>query len=158
MVFLVLSSKIFGKTLLKRKFIVDNIKQNLRTYKIYLINKMSKNKQEEVLLNAVSATGAGTAIDFTGGRIHIAVSGTFVGTIQFEVSYDNGATYVPYLKNDDTILSVSKAGKVITLIEDFPVKIRANVTAYTSGSITAKLYYNPALSNFIQHSGQGVAS
>lgn len=87
------------------------------------------------LLNAVTATGAGTAVTpIHNGSSHenlnVQISGTFVGTVAIEGSLD-GTNWTAL-----TSQTAPYVGKVF----DFPY-IRANVTAYTSGSITAKVEY-----------------
>lgn len=89
------------------------------------------------LLNAVTTTGAGTALDlsaierYQGGEITVEISGTFVGTVAIEVSLD-GTTWYTYV--------TATAPGLKTMIGTFH-SIRGNVTAYTSGSITMKANY-----------------
>lgn len=100
-------------------------------------------------LNAVTATGNGTelAMGDTVNRITVGVSGTFVGTITFEASVDGGTTYaaVPMIA-----LSAGSLPTTTTTTTGFfrlPDRaclyshIRCRVSAYTSGSITAKGRY-----------------
>ena len=87
------------------------------------------------LLSAVTATGAGSAVTpiHNGGKhenLNVIIYGTFVGTVDIEGSLD-GTNYVAI-----TSKTAPFAGKVA----DFPY-VRANVTAYTSGSISAKVEY-----------------
>lgn len=87
------------------------------------------------LLNAVTGTGAGTAVTpiHNGGgheNLNAIIYGTFVGTVAIQGSLD-GTNWVNL-----TSQTAPWAGKV----NDFPY-IRGNVSAYTSGSITVKIEY-----------------
>ena len=83
------------------------------------------------LLNAVVASGAGSSfpVEFPAT---VVVSGITVATVAVEVSLDNSVfkAYVAALTADGVVLITT------------PCKyIRANVTAYTSGTITVKILY-----------------
>ena len=88
------------------------------------------------LLNAVTATGAGSTVeplvdaDHQIDNLPVQVFGTFVGTVAIEVSLD-GTTWHAY---------ASKTAAEAFTVPYFPY-VRANVTAYTSGSISAKIGY-----------------
>lgn len=85
------------------------------------------------LLAAVQATGASDWIDARTMREKtLQVTGTFVGTVQFQGSNDGGTTAVS-LGTD-----VTAAGKIVN--SEAWALVRANVSAYTSGSITAVLF------------------
>jgi hypothetical protein len=87
------------------------------------------------LLNGVTATGAGTAVTpehFRGDHenLNAIIRGITTATVAIEVSLD-GTNFVAI-----TSQTADWAGKVA----DFPY-IRANVTAYTSGTITVQIEY-----------------
>ncbi len=90
----------------------------------------------DTLLNAVSAAGAGTAVNlaaeprYQGGQHTIEVSGTFVGTVDFEGLID--ATW--YSLWSTTVPAMQTVAGAFS-------QIRGNVTAYTSGAITMKSRY-----------------
>ena len=85
------------------------------------------------LLSAVTATGASTAVQADGGQpAFLQVSGITVGTVALQGSLD-GTTFA-------TIGTALTADGIIT-IANAPKYLRANCTAYTSGTITAKVLY-----------------
>jgi len=85
------------------------------------------------LLSAVVATGASTAVQADAGQpAFLQVSGITVGTVAFQGSLD-GTTFA-------TIGTALTADGIVT-IANAPKYLRANCTAYTSGTITAKVLY-----------------
>lgn len=91
---------------------------------------MTAQSQPTTLLNAVTATGASRAIGSDGGPLFMQVSGITTATVALQGSLD-GTTFV-------TIGSALTADGMITLA-NAPKYVRANVTAYTSGTITVKV-------------------
>jgi hypothetical protein len=85
------------------------------------------------LLSGVSATGASQSIR-TDGAVpsHIQVSGITIGTVAVQGSVD-GTTWA-------TVATALTADGIVTLASP-PPYIRANVTAFTSGTITVKIFY-----------------
>lgn len=87
------------------------------------------------LLNAVTATGAGASHKLTEQRRNltypIVIHGITTATVVIEASFD-GTNWVPVTGGTIT------ADSGITLDVPFPF-MRANVTSYTSGTITAWL-------------------
>lgn len=84
-------------------------------------------------LNAAAATGAGT--EFTlkrPGNVTMQVTGTFVATIEFQGSVDG--------TNFETIGAAVTIPDIVAnpAGEQYAV-VRANVTAYTSGTINATI-------------------
>jgi hypothetical protein len=85
------------------------------------------------LLSAVGATGASTAVQADAGQpAFLQVSGITTATVAFEGSLDG--------TNWSTIGTALTANGIVT-IANAPKYLRANVTAWTSGSITAKVLY-----------------
>jgi hypothetical protein len=85
------------------------------------------------LLSAVVATGASTAVQADAGQpAFLQVSGITTATVAFQGSLD-GTTFA-------TIGTALTADGIIT-IANAPKYLRANCTAYTSGTITAKVLY-----------------
>jgi hypothetical protein len=85
------------------------------------------------LLSGVAATGASLGIRTDGAApAHVQVSGITVGTVAVQGSVD-GTTWA-------TVSTALTADGIVTLTSP-PPYIRANVTAFTSGSITVKIYY-----------------
>jgi len=85
------------------------------------------------LLNAVVATGASTAVQADPGQpAFLQVTGITTATDAFQGSLD-GTTFA-------TIGTALTADGIVT-IANAPKYLRANCTAYTSGTITAKVLY-----------------
>ena len=85
------------------------------------------------LLNAVTATGASQAVQADAGQpAFLQVSGITIATVAFQGSLD-GTTFA-------TIGTALTADGIVT-IANAPKYLRANCTAYTSGTITAKVLY-----------------
>ena len=85
------------------------------------------------LLSAVTATGASTAVQADAGQpAFLQVSGITTATVALQGSLD-GTTYA-------TIGTALTADGIVT-IANAPKYLRANCTAYTTGTITAKVLY-----------------
>ena len=85
------------------------------------------------LLNAVVATGESRAVQVdTGQPAFLQVSGITTATVAFQGSLDG--------TNWSTVGTALTANGIVT-IQNAPKYLRANVTAWTSGSITAKIMY-----------------
>ena len=85
------------------------------------------------LLSAVTATGASTAVQADAGQpAFLQVSGITSATVALQGSLD-GTTY-------STIGTDLTADGIVT-IANAPKYLRANCTAYTTGTITAKVLY-----------------
>ena len=85
------------------------------------------------LLNAVVATGASQAVQADAGQpAFLQVSGITTATVAFQGSLDGS--------NWSTIGTALTANGIVT-IQNAPNYLRANVTAWTSGTITAKVLY-----------------
>ena len=85
------------------------------------------------LLNAVVATGESKAVQVDGGQpAFLQVSGITSATVALQGSLD-GTTF-------STVGTALTADGFVTLA-NAPKYLRANVTAWTSGSITAKILY-----------------
>jgi len=102
--------------------------------------------KESTLQNAVAATGNGVQLEVTGySKIALVLSGTFVGTVTFEVSLD-GTVWEGFAMRDidnATIayvlsLATSGDGAWSDLLGGWRY-FRARVSAYTSGAITVKV-------------------
>jgi hypothetical protein len=85
------------------------------------------------LLSAVGATGASPAVQIDAGLpAFLQVSGITTATVAFQGSLDG--------TNWTTIGTALTANGIVT-IANAPKYLRANVTAWTTGSITAKVLY-----------------
>ena len=94
---------------------------------------MSSLSAARTLLNAVTATGASSAIQVDGGQpVFLQVTGITTATVALQGSLDG--------TNFATIGTALTADGIIT-IANSPKYVRANCTAYTSGTITAKILY-----------------
>lgn len=93
---------------------------------------MSQLSSAVTILSAVTATGAGTGYPIDGVPFSVVVTGITTATVAIQGSVD-GTNYVTI----GSALTADGTGGATT-----PYKyVRANVTAYTSGTITAKLLY-----------------
>lgn len=95
-----------------------------------------------ILQSAAVATGTGTAVVTTGYRTAMfQVTGTFSGTITFQGTVD-GTNWVTYALSDISSTTRARAATVtspaILVADDMAglAQVRANITAYVSGSIT----------------------
>jgi hypothetical protein len=91
--------------------------------------------------NAATATGAGTALSVSGfGVASVAVSGSFSATITWQGVGPDGATYTIQARNRATgaVASTATAAGLYELNTRGLTSVYANVTAYTSGAVTAK--------------------
>ena len=85
------------------------------------------------LLSAVGATGASKAVQADAGQpVILHVTGITTATVALQGSLD-GTTF-------STVGTALTADGFVTLA-NAPKYLRANVTAWTSGSITAKILY-----------------
>ena len=103
---------------------------------------MARQSGPVAMQNAATATGAGTSILMAGyNRAMFQVSGTFAATITFQATVD-GTNYVTYALSDLSTSarthSTTQTTAGIFIADDASgvTAIRANITAYTSGSIT----------------------
>lgn len=103
---------------------------------------MARQSGVTAMQTAAVATGAGTSILMAGyNRAMFQVSGTFVGTITFEATV-NGVDWVTYALTDIStttrVHNTTQSTPGVFIADDASglTAIRANITAYTSGSIT----------------------
>lgn len=74
------------------------------------------------------------------GTYNLTVSGTFVGTVQLERSFDGGTTYVPISGATLGTTATYTAPTTLVGVEtERGVLYRANCTAYTSGTINVRI-------------------
>ena len=94
---------------------------------------MSSLSTPRTLLNAVTATGASSAVQLDGGQpVFLQVNGITSATVVLQGSLDG--------TNWSTLGSALTADGLIT-IANAPKYVRANCTVYVSGTITAKILY-----------------
>ena len=94
---------------------------------------MSSLSAAKTLLNAVTATGASSAVQVDGGQpVFLQVNGITSATVVLQGSLDG--------TNWSTLGSALTADGLIT-IANAPKYVRANCTVYVSGTITAKILY-----------------
>jgi len=85
------------------------------------------------LLNAVTATGASTAVQVDAGQpAFLQVSGITSATVALQGSLD-GVTY--------STIGTALTGDGIITVATAPKYLRANCTVYVTGTITAKVLY-----------------
>lgn len=96
--------------------------------------------------NNFTATGNGdkfapaASIQVPAEPFNIAVSGTFVGTVVLEKSFDNGTTYIPVNRpGTNTAISYTAPGCEVLYEPETAVNYRWRCSAYTSGTITTRL-------------------
>lgn len=97
--------------------------------------------QTFTLLDKASATGEGAVADLDGkfASLAVQVSGTFVGTVSFEASVD-GTNFVAIQgtkKSDGTTATSTTTAGLFEFRVNGVNKFRLNVSAYTSGEISA---------------------
>lgn len=91
-----------------------------------------------------TATGSSNAIvpelasDKTGALYNVTLSGTFVGTVLVERSFDNGTTYHPLTALGSGISFTAPCSESFEECET-GVLVRLRCSAYTSGTITYRL-------------------
>jgi hypothetical protein len=83
------------------------------------------------LLNAAAATGPGPAHEVTGERLGFYIAVTLTATVKIETSPDGVAWF-------DTSI-VSKTANGYFPLNELHRYVRANVTAFTSGTVTVDL-------------------
>ena len=94
---------------------------------------MSSLSAPVTLLSAVVATGASKAVQVDAGQpAFLQVTGITTATVALQGSLD-GTTF-------STVGTALTADGIVTLA-NAPMYLRANCTAYTSGTITAKILY-----------------
>ena len=94
---------------------------------------MSSLSAAKTLLNAVTASGASSAVQVDGGQpVFLQVNGITSATVVLQGSLDG--------TNWSTLGSALTADGLIT-IANAPKYVRANCTVYVSGTITAKILY-----------------
>lgn len=113
------------------------------TVNLFAIGREGEGDASEMLSmqNAAVATGNGTSIDVVGqAGVVVAVTGTFVGTITFEGSLDdtNWFSVFAVKLGDGAIGSTATAPGLYRISCAALTSVRARVSAWTSGSITAK--------------------
>lgn len=81
--------------------------------------------------NSFRPNGKSPAFNFT-------VSGTFVGTVRPERSFDDGDTWHPLTALGSAISFTAPCSEVFEEPENY-VLYRANCTAYTSGTIAVRM-------------------
>ena len=94
---------------------------------------------DRIMQSAAVATGNGTAIDVTElSTLTMQVSGTFVGTVTFEATVDDTNWIAVQVKNRNSgKLSTTATGVgLYSLSVSGLQKVRARVSAWTSGNIT----------------------
>ncbi len=91
---------------------------------------MARRQGEDIVVPTSVAAGAGSQVTEYGERITVFLTGTFVATVQFQISADD-TTYF----DEGSALT---APGVVEITK--PCKfVRANVTAYTSGTPLAEV-------------------
>lgn len=111
--------------------------------------------------NAATAAGAGTALSTNGqGVALLAVSGTFVATITFEGQGPDGNWYVinALQRGTGSIATTATAPGLFEINTRGLSAVRANITSYTSGSVTVKGQAQPLSTGgeFVSLSGSKV--
>lgn len=101
-----------------------------------------------LMQNAATATGSGTSMNIEGYSVAvISLTGTWAGTVTFEASADN-SNWVPIAGADatghsnSTASAVTADGQYAFNIAGYK-SIRARISAYTSGSLTANGFATP---------------
>lgn len=92
------------------------------------------------LQSAIAATGNGTPMDVTGFKaVAVQITGTFTATVTFETSV-NGADWIATGLSPvagGAVSTTAAAAGIWTLTPNGVALLRARVSAYTSGNVTA---------------------
>lgn len=98
-----------------------------------------------VVTGTFTGTGNGTASAFL-GTFNLELSGTWVGSVQLERSFDGGTTYVAVGKDTSGTAAAYTSNVSIVVIEGEPGTLyRVRCTAFTSGTIAYRLSAGPRL-------------
>lgn len=74
------------------------------------------------------------------GSFNVAITGTFVGTLQFEASFDGGTTWAPISgATVGTTATFTAPTQFVAVEPERGVLWRVNCTAYTSGTANVRL-------------------
>ena len=84
-----------------------------------------------IITESFTATGQSSE-DGVFGDFSLSIGGTFVGTVTVERSFDDGSTW-------NIIETFTAVVEQVGLEASFSVKYRFNCTAFTSGTIVARL-------------------
>jgi hypothetical protein len=80
----------------------------------------------------------GPFVPVSGRGFNVTISGTFVGTLKLERSFDDGVTYHPCTDNGTAITYTAPASEVI-LEPEHSVTYRLRMDAYTSGDAVVRI-------------------
>lgn len=98
-----------------------------------------------VVTGTFTGTGNGTAVSML-GSFNLELSGTWVGTVQLERSFDGGTTYVAVGKDTSGTAATYTSNVSIVVVEPEPGALyRIRCTAYTSGTVAYRLSAGPRL-------------
>lgn len=116
--------------------------------------------------NAATATGNGTELvigqsaavpSANLGAVGIQITGTFSGTVTFEASSD-GTNWTPIMATnlaDDVRATTATAAGHYTMLYGSAIRVRARISAYSSGTITVKGRLIPGLTARVTSGGGG---
>lgn len=112
------------------------------TVSLFAIGREGEGEASEmfVLQSAAAATGNGTELDVVGqSSCVIALTGTFVGTVTFEATVDGTNWFSVFAAKlgDGAIETTATTTGLFRISCGALTSVRARVSAYTSGSITA---------------------
>ena len=97
-------------------------------------------ERRTVLQNAATATGNGTAMNLSGiASVAVQTTGTFSATITWEASIDGSnweSVYAYNTRTSQSALTATAADIYLIPVAGFRL-LRARISSYTSGSITA---------------------
>lgn len=97
---------------------------------------------QRVLAHSFTATGQSGSIEiseFT--ALNVTLSGTFVGTVFLQRSFDGGTTWHDRTGQDGVALSYTAPVSFALLEAERGALYRLDCRAYTSGTVTARLSY-----------------
>lgn len=97
----------------------------------------------QIMQSAAVATGNGTAIDIGGlSSLVMQITGTFVGTVTFEATINNTDWVAVQIKNRNSgkLSTITTGTGLYSLSVAGLLKVRARISAYTSGSVTVEGY------------------
>ena len=90
-------------------------------------------------LNSISSQAAGTGIHIR-GRFNASIQGTFEGTVALQRSHDDGSNWET-VSRDSAGTAATYTAPCSLIVEEPGIKTmyRWNVTAYTSGTVNARI-------------------
>lgn len=92
----------------------------------------------QVVTAEFTAAGQVTAAACFSGAFNLFITGTFVGEVGLEISYDGGASWAPMTSLGAGVTFAGRCAEALR-VPELGLLIRARCTAFTSGTIIVRL-------------------